>query len=486
MIATVSQMQNAEERLFATGVEAEPLMDRAGLGIAEAIVERLAGSTPGALRAFVGPGHNGGDALVAARHLAARGWEVELRLVGRERFRPLTEKKLAELGGPRATASREPMVLLDGLLGIGARGPLHGDIAEAAAEMNALRVEKFAHTVAIDLPSGLDGDSGEPCAGAVVADLTLVIARAKAGLVADAAIDHVGRLGLVPLDEIELADGDAGAELLEPRQLAKLLPRRPFDTHKGQTGRVAIGAGSRGLTGAAVLSSAAAVRGGAGLVTLFVPDELYPVLAATTISEVMVRPWRNVGEVATANFDVLAIGPGLGTAGAEEMLSLVEEDPRPCVVDADALNQIAEQGVDLLARCPGPRLLTPHPGEMERLFPRQGRSRREWAEAFAQRFPNCTLLLKGARTIIKEEGQPAAFNPTGHPGMATGGLGDVLTGLSAALIGQGQSTYEAGCGASWLTGRAAELALSQQSEESFAASDAIAQLGGAFRSLRLS
>jgi hydroxyethylthiazole kinase-like uncharacterized protein yjeF len=480
MILTVTQVQEAEERLFATGVEAEPLMDRAGAGVARAVDEFF--PDRGSVIAFVGPGHNGGDALVAARHLAGMGWGIELRLVGRERFRPLTEKKLSEVG--EAQPAPGPLVLLDGLLGIGARGPLRGDIAAAAAEMNALRLEENARTVAIDIPSGLDGDTGEPYASAVVADLTLTIAHAKSGLLADAAIDHVGRLGLVPLDEIEATGGDADAVLIQPRHLAKFLPQRKYDTHKGMAGRVGIIAGSSGLTGAAVLCSAAAVRGGAGLVTLFVPIEFHAIVAAKTIPEVMVRPFRNVAEVAAANLDVLAIGPGLDVAHAVDVLTLVEDDPRPCVIDAEALNQIAVRGVDLLAKCRDPRLLTPHPGEMERLFPKQGRSRREWAEDFAQRFPNCTLLLKGARTIIKESAKPAAFNPTGHPGMASGGLGDVLTGLCAALIAQGLSTYAAACTGSWLAGHAAELALSAQSEESFCASDAIAQLGRAFNDLR--
>ena len=480
MILTVAQMQEAEERLFATGVEAEPLMDRAGLGIADAVDDFF--PERGTVVAFVGPGHNGGDALVAARHLAARGWGVELRLIGHERFKPLTQKKLEELG--EIAPAGDPLVLLDGLLGIGARGPLRGDLAPAAAEMNRLRSENFAQTVAIDIPSGIDGDTGEPYAGAVVADLTLTIARAKEGLLADQAIDHVGRLGLIPLDEIEAEEGDSDAVLLEPRHLAKLLPRRKFDTHKGHAGRVGIVAGSRGLTGAAVLCSSAAVRGGAGLVTLFVQEGIYPIIAATATPEVMVRPVQSYLEAREFDLDVLAIGPGLGAAG-DGVLELVLASTIPCVVDADALNLIAARGVEHLERCQGARLLTPHPGEMERLFPQAGRTRREWAEAFAEKYPDLTLLLKGARTVIKQCGQPAASNPTGHPGMATGGVGDVLTGLCAALMAQELSAYDAACLASWLNGRAAELALRAQSQESCAASDLIRNVGGAFHSLRL-
>ena len=482
MILTVGQMQEAEERLFATGVEAEPLMDRAGLGIARAVDQFF--HRRGTLIAFVGAGHNGGEALVAARHLAAMGWAIQLRLCGRERFRPLTQKKLEELGEPDGAGGPRPLVLLDGLLGIGARGPLRGEVAAAAAEMNTLREERSAHTVAIDIPTGLDGDTGEAYPGAVVADLTLTIAHPKSGLLADTAIDHVGRLALIPLDEIVATEGDPGAVLLEARHLSRLLPRRKFDTHKGMAGRVGLVAGSRGLTGAAVLSSAAAVRGGAGLVSLLVPEPLYSLVAAQTIPEVMVRPITCYSEIGDMDFDALAIGPGLGQDRAQSVLELIRNDPRPCVLDADALNTLAAAGIDTLDGCRAPRLLTPHPGEMERLFPRGDRSRRAWAEAFCDRFPAVTLLLKGARTIIKQGNQPAAFNPTGHPGMASGGLGDLLTGLAAALIAQGRSTYEAACAGSWLAGRAAELALESQSPESFRASDAIEKLGAAFDDLR--
>ena len=163
---------------------------------------------------------------------------------------------------------------------------------------------------------------------------------------------------------------------------------------------------------------------------------------------------------------------------AFELFDRIHTDP------AAALNTLAAAGTDTLDGCRAPRLLTPHPGEMERLFPRGDRPRRAWAEAFCDRFPAVTLLLKGARTIIKQGNQPAAFNPTGHPGMASGGLGDLLTGLAAALIAQGRSTYEAACAGSWLAGRAAELALESQSPESFRASDAIEKLGAAFDDLR--
>jgi len=242
------------------------------------------------------------------------------------------------------------------------------------------------------------------------------------------------------------------------------------------------------LTGAAALAAMAALRGGAGLVTLLVPEELQAILAALVPPEVMVRPVQCYAEVAGLPFDVLAIGPGLGVTGNAEILDLIASDPRPMVLDADALNRIAARDVEaMLGSPPGPRLLTPHPGEMARLAGDrdEGQSARAWAEAFVAHH-RVTLLLKGAHTHVCEAGRATAITATGNPGMATGGVGDTLTGLAAALIGQGLSPYDAGCVAAWVNGRAGEIALVEgsQSVESLRASDLAAFFGRAFVELR--
>ncbi len=447
-------MKSAEDALFATGVEAEPLMERAGLGCARAI--RRFFPNPGRATLFVGKGHNGGDALVAGRHLRKAGWLVETRLAAEPGdLAPLTQKKLAEftaVPSPEADLGNLAHVQIDGLLGIGAKGPLRGNLAPLAAEMNENRAFGRAATVAIDIPSGLDGDSGEPYDGAVVADFTLTIAHVKAGLLADSAIDHVGRLALIPLPEIVAAEGDDSRQTLHAPGLAPKIAPAAFSTHKGQAGRVAIIAGSPGFAGAAVLSALGALRAGGGLVTILCDPAVIPLIAAKAPPEVMVRP-----STAEIEPDAIAIGPGLGAEppAAAAVIGKIATAPQPTVVDADALNALARDP-KILAQLPQNRLLTPHPGEMSRLAPDLAGTRLEIAQTFVQRHP-ATLLFKGARTIIAAPDRPAAFNTTGNPGMASGGMGDVLTGVCAAFAARGIGLYDAACLGSWLMGRAAEI-----------------------------
>jgi len=497
MILTPEEMGAAEELLFAGGAEAEPLMDRAGEGIGTGIEQFF--PHPGTCVAFVGDGHNGGDALVALRHLRDSGWQTAVRLVGDpDSLRPLTRKKLDQLGAGAAPPldaidlerPARPLVLIDGLLGIGARGELRPAYRKAAEQMNALRRDQAAHTVAIDIPSGLDGFTGEVYPGAVVADFTFTITYPKTGLLADGAANNAGRLALVPLPDIVAADGvgDSKALLITPAALAGDLPRRPFDMHKGAAGRVGIIAGSPGYTGAAILCANAALRGGAGLVTLFARGDAYPILAATAPPEVMVKPVESYSEARDTELDALAIGPGLGSGDwDDEMLDLILNDRRPAIVDADALNLLARNDPAKLADAPGSRLLTPHPGEMARLDATSGATRRERVEFLADK-TGAVVLLKGARTVIASpSGAPTAFNSTGNPGMASGGAGDTLTGLCAALAAGGIDLYKAACIGSWINGRAAEIAVYEGgvSPESLAATDLPFYYGAAFDGFRM-
>jgi ADP-dependent NAD(P)H-hydrate dehydratase / NAD(P)H-hydrate epimerase len=282
MLLTCSEMRSLEERAFADGIAAETLMEEVGAQIAAAVRQFF--FLPGRCIVFVGKGHNGGDAFVAARHLQQHGWEIDLReAFPRHDAAALTQKKALELAEDRSIGPlgfsitcRRSLVVLDGLLGLGAGGALREPILGACREINRLRREADAHVFAIDLPTGLDGDTGTADADTVVADTTLTIGCVKAGLVADGAVNYVGRLVVLPLSElnarsetVHLADSINTAPALAP-----FLSRRPFDTHKGDCGRVGIVAGSRGYVGAAVLCAEAAVRGGAGLVTLYVPEEI--------------------------------------------------------------------------------------------------------------------------------------------------------------------------------------------------------------------
>lgn len=486
MLVTCEEMSAAEQRLFSTGVEAEPYMNEAGRRCAEAILNFF--PEPSSAAIFCGKGNNGGDALVVARHLKERGWRVILHFAGNPESLPeLPAKKLREYeatpNGPGESASHR-LVLIDGLLGIGARGELGGAFLELAGRMNKLRREAFATCFAIDIPSGLNADTGVPGDGAVIADFTLSITAAKTGFAADGAVNHVGRLIEIPL-AIPLTAGDSSRNFLFPSNLRPRLPRRQFDTHKGTAGRVTILAGSRGLAGAAVLCALGASRSGAGLVTVVVPESLYAVVASQCPAEVMVKPLPDFRGIAEFPGDVWAIGPGLGEEIPGEILDLISHDPRPVVVDADALNALAREKARL-ASLPTNRLLTPHPGEMKRLtggttFPDRITLARAMVESWG-----VSLLFKGARTLIASPGSPVEFNTTGHPGMASGGMGDVLTGVTASLTAQGLSLHNAACLGSWLLGRAAELAVQrgQIAPESISAPLVAEHLGAALLALQ--
>lgn len=488
MLVTCEQMSGAESRFFVSGVAAEPFMDEAGRRCAEAIPHFF--PTPAAAEVFCGKGNNGGDALVVARWLKRWGWNVTLHFAeGREGISALAAKKLVEFESETAGDSgvKPPgsgVIVIDGLLGIGAKGELRGGMLDMASRINALRRDSFATCFAIDIPSGLNADTGVPGKGAVVADFTLSITAPKIGFASDEAIDQVGRLVEIPLD-IPVTEGDTSRRFLFPSNLRPRVKRRPFDTHKGAAGRVTIVAGSRGFTGAAVLCALGASRSGAGLVTVCVPESIYGIVASHCPAEVMVKPISDFDEIARLQTDAFAIGPGLGGDFVPGILDFIYNDARPVVVDADALNALAGDPVRLPS-LPENRLLTPHPGEMERLTgtAKLG-DRSALARAVADEW-GITLLYKGARTIVASPGKPLEFNTTGHPGMASGGMGDVLSGICASLIAQGLSIHDAACVGSWVLGRAAELAVSrgQIASESISAPLVAEYLGAAIRELQ--
>lgn len=495
MVVTSSQMLAAEQAAIASGVSQEALMEDASAGIYQVIQQFFPRAGTAVL--YLGKGNNAGDALVVARHLCAAGWKLAARFVSPlEEFKELPAKHWQALEGKVSVLTdhpanvlgdeRGPVLILDGILGTGASPiPLRGRHAEAVQEMNALRRKRHGFTVAIDIPTGLGaGDL------AVEADLTVTLGFPKAVLLADHAAGHVGRLTLVPLKDVPEAHGDASQCLLTSELLLPALPCRSFEFHKGQAGRVAIVAGSRGYLGAAVLAASAALRGGAGLVTLYVKEDVYPLLAPQAPPEVMVKPVRDYRELFRDPVDAIGMGPGLGLGHEDEILAVLSRAEIPVVLDADALNMLARRGVDGLRKNTAPRLLTPHPGELARLaahFPEwKTLSRREVALDFTAKFPHATLLQKGARTLISSAGQPLCFNATGNPGMASGGMGDVLTGLCAALAAQGVTLHSAACLGAWLSGRAAEVALQQGgcSVESLSAGDVLRHLGRAFSDLK--
>ena len=524
-ILTSAQMRAAEEAAFARGVEVEALMDKAGTGVAQAVTRFF--RKPGKCIVFAGKGNNAGDALVAAERLRRLGWNIEVRLAFQEAdCSGLMRKKLESLRRRRpefleATPSRgdgtdlgvilvelwaeaadqvsaaqeaiameaylgtaAPLIILDGLLGLGAKPPLRDPIRAACRSINHLRATRGAYVFAVDLPTGLDGDSGKTDRDCVIADFTVTIGFAKPGLLADDALNFVGRLEVVQLDELRSPEKKAREVVSALPALRDLLPRRKFSTYKNQCGRIGVVAGSKGFIGAALMTSQGALRAGAGLVEVFVPEEIYEIVASAAPMESMVKPLRSYRDLLKEKTDVWAVGPGLGKSHAAEILELIEKAKQPMVIDADGLNILAEK-TSTLKHCKGKRLLTPHPGEMKRLWPGEKETRAKTATKFCQRFP-VTLLLKGSRTIVAERDRPLSYNTTGNPGMATGGMGDILTGVCAGLVGQGLSLYDAARLGAWLCGRAAEIAIfgGSQSEQSLLPRDVLDHLGDAFNELK--
>ena len=482
-------MHAAEQSAFARGVSVEALMDQAGAGVARAVRQFF--PRPATCIVFAGKGHNGGDALVAAEQLQRIGWKIDIRLpFAEENCSELTQKKLKALrvATPKLADTIESAphtIILDGLLGTGAKSFLREPIRTAAREINRLRREENVFVFAIDLPTGLDADSGENDPDdSVIADFTVTIGFAKHGLIVDSALNLVGRIEIVPLRGLWPEAGAPNELAASPHSLSPLLPRRKFSAYKNEFGRIGVVAGSKGFVGAALMTTAGALRAGAGLVEVFVPEEIYEIVASAAPVESMVKPVRRYRDLLEKKIDIWALGPGLGKESASEVLNLIENAQQPMVVDADGLNILADK-IHTLRTCRGPRLLTPHPGEMKRLMEVGKMARSGIARNFCDQFP-ITLLLKGSRSIVCERGKPISYNTTGNPGMASGGMGDVLTGVCAGLAGRELSMYDAGRVGALICGRAAEISIFQfgASEESLLASDVLAHLGNAFRELR--
>ncbi len=487
IILDAREMKEVERAAFDDGIDAEALMDQAGEGIANAILQEE--PHPGVSVVYLGKGNNAGDALVAASFLLNSGWEIWIRpLVPETDLQALPKKKLQQLDACRVPGpisdlpKNKPRLILDGLLGLGSRSGLNAPLRNLTRELNALRKKSNAAVYAVDLPTGLAEDGIDP--DSVIADFTLTVGFPKAPLFREDATNFVGRIQVIDLPELtSRAPQSPGRTLLSSAaNLREFVPRRLFDSHKGDFGRVGIVAGSRGLVGASVLCSEAAARAGGGLISLYVPEEIYDLVVCRVTPEIMVKPTRDIRSVLDERLDALGVGPGLGSIAKQEILDVVTRFGGPMVVDADALNALST-AVGKLQNCAGPRLLTPHPGEMSRLWATSGKSRLELVKEFTAEFP-VALLLKGSRTLVGQSGKPMAYNSTGTPGLATGGSGDVLTGVCAALLARKIPAYDSGRLGAWLCGRAAEFAVSHSSEESMLPSDLFSFLGTAFRELR--
>jgi len=487
---TISEMLAAESAAMANGWTEEQLLNLAGERLGRAI--GLYFIHPGTVVGYLGKGHNAGDTLVALRILRDEfGWKsVTRNAFPIEDCAPLTQRKWDELGirlpldrPPIPQNFKKPLLLLDGLLGTGTSGPLREPLASMAAEMARLRDQCGARIAAVDLPSGINADTGEVSPDTVTADITFMIGNAKRGLLTAHASNATGALALVGVEPLTTT-GASELEIISPQTHPYAKAPRPFDFHKGQAGRIAILAGSQNYTGAAVLAATGSLRGGGGLITLFTPEAAWASVAAKCPPEIIVRGIKSPLELIGIRHDALVVGCGLGETDdpwSAELLNLIGGSAVPTVVDADALNLIARTGS--LSILTEKHVLTPHPGEFARLAPDlAGLPREEAVRRFVDRVA-AALLLKGSRTLVTAKNHPIFCNSTGTPGMATGGQGDLLAGVIGARLAGGDTPLQAAALSAWLCGRAAEIALDEArlSEESLTPSDVSHFLGAAFR-----
>jgi ADP-dependent NAD(P)H-hydrate dehydratase / NAD(P)H-hydrate epimerase len=506
-VLSAAEMREVDGRAIRQlGSPGRRLMEAAGTGAAALVAGRFGPIRGRRVVIVCGKGNNGGDGFVVARRLAARGARVRVYLAGRRqevkgdaaqavgRWRgPVTELRDGANLDRLARDLGDCHVIVDALLGTGLAGPARGLTAELIQAIN----RAGQPVVALDLPSGLDADRGELIGPTVKAEVTATFAGYKRALLLHPACDMAGEVSVIPIGIP--ADGvgtGITTWLLEGADVRALLPARRADSHKGTFGHLLVVAGSLGKTGAAALTGRAALRTGVGLVTVATAASQQPVVAVLS-PEAMTEalPETSGRSIALGakvrllelgrGLEAVALGPGLSLDEETQALvrTLVVEVERPMVVDADGLNALAGH-VDLLPGAAAPRILTPHPGEMSRLI---GAS---IAEVQADRLGTVRefcrqygtwLVLKGARSVLGAPDGSVYINPTGNPGMATGGAGDALTGMIGAFLARGLSPLAALQAGVYLHGRAGDLAAAAIGPEGLIASDIVEHIPAALR-----
>ena len=512
-LVTAAEMQALDSRAInELGIPGIVLMENAGRLTTEALVGHYGNPRAKTVTIFAGPGNNGGDGLVIARHLHQKGCNVRIYfLVSADKLKgdaaanlkiikhlDISCEEILNSNTAEKIKLDNSQVVVDALFGTGLKREIHGHFATIIEQIN----QCGRPIVSVDIPSGLNSDNGQILGSAVRADLTVTYGQAKLGQFCHPGTELCGRLEIVDIgipprltDEAEIR-----AEALTSA-VNDFLPRRPQAGHKGTFGHVLAVAGSSGKTGAALLSVKAALRSGTGLVSLCVPRSLNCIFE-TSLPEAMTIPLTETEkhiltvengkaiQEAAQDKKAIILGPGLGTH--PKTIALVRDLYRrlkqPMVVDADALNSLAM--IQKMENASGERILTPHPGEMARLI---GRSTREIqadrvnkARDFAVSHQVYTIL-KGAGTVIAGPDGKIAINQTGNPGLATGGSGDVLAGLVAGLLAQGLSPWQAACLGVYLHGLAADQLVARLGINSgFLAGELADELPAAMAQIRLS
>ncbi|MDD2366257.1 MAG: NAD(P)H-hydrate dehydratase [Desulfuromonadaceae bacterium] len=509
-VVTSHTMQEIDRQAICEyGLSGIKLMESAGSSCVEEIIAEF--GLKGRAVVMAGKGNNGGDGFVIARLLSQKGWSVKtIILADREDIRGDAAANIAKLAdstinyctheGQLSALHMEEIfhadVIIDALLGTGLRRDVSNVYLEAIDLVNA----SGRPVVSVDIPSGIHGTTGRVLGDAVRAYITVTFAFAKLGHVLYPGAEHTGRLVVADIGiPSELMKTALGYDFLNADTMRQKLHRRDRLAHKGDFGHILLIAGSVGKTGAAALSANSAVRAGSGLVTLAVPESLNSILEVkTTEAMTMPLPDSGSGHLTNSAFpaieklivgkDAVAIGPGLDRRPGTYALvqNIVETFDMPMVIDADGLNALAEDITVLKRKKTANLILTPHPGEMSRLLgasiPDVEAIRISVAQEFARKYA-VYLVLKGARTVIASPDGVAAINGSGNPGMATGGMGDVLTGIIVSLLGQGYVAWEACCLGVFLHGFAADMIAEEKGEIGITASDVLEQLPYAYNKL---
>ncbi len=517
-VLSAAEMREADRRTIEeVGVPGFVLMENAGTAVAAVLRERFPGTRR--LTVVCGRGNNGGDGFVAARHVLHCSPAVYL-LGRRDDVRGDAAAHLEryqQAGGAvhevTDTAAWEAVrghalgadLVIDAILGTGLREAPSGLPARVIADVAEAVRSRALSVVAVDVPSGSSSDTGETPWETVTAALTVTFAAAKHCHVLPPACERVGELRVCDIGIPRALVEHTRLWLLEAADARRAWPPRPRSAHKGTFGHVLVVAGSTGKTGAAVLAALGALRSGAGLVTVATPEPCLPIVAASR-PELMTEPLASGPEGAVARGgleralelasarDAVVLGPGLGQAPHTRAFvrEFVRRCPVPLIVDADGLNALGASGAEgaaseLLRRAPA-TVLTPHPGEMARLVggsARDVQARRLDAARALAAHSGAVVALKGQRTVIARPDGMAAVNPTGNPGMATGGTGDVLAGITGALLARGCDAWTAATAATYLHGLAGDRASARMGEEALLASDLVDALPDALRALEV-
>lgn len=485
------------------------LMENAGKNVAAAASRMLSDCGGKAVVILSGKGNNGGDGFVAARHLINKGFRVITFLLGeKSEVRGAARENLDKLKEyPREIKSENNLknfkdkilkadLLIDALLGTGVKGHIKGLASATITLLN----KSQKPIISVDVPSGLDADTGKPLGVCVQARQTVTFGLPKLGLFLYPGRDIAGEVTIadIGIPAELLTDEKLKIELLTRNKISLLFPERRGDLHKGDCGHILVLAGSTGLSGAAALSSLGAMRTGAGLVTLGIPESLNPIMEVK-LTEVMTLPLPETAEGSLSleakkrilqmmrKVDTIAIGPGLSTnPETGKLLSdLLVAIEKPIILDADGLN-LLNGDISLLKNVRAPLVITPHPGEAGRLIGKESPDVQSDRIGIARKIASqsgAVVALKGAATVIANPEGDVWINPTGNSGMASGGTGDVLTGMIASFIGQGFSEVDAARAAVYIHGKAGDIAAEKTGIYSLIATDIIDNLPIAMQEL---